>query len=115
MTPSNQHPPRVRTGISTLPLAVRPGNPADNAERRREALRRFLRRFQVTPTELARRVGAPTGNSYYNFLNGRTRELSLDMIERILLAFPSATFEELVGLPNRSSSDARSAPRPSRS
>jgi len=69
------------------------------ADRRRAGLRRMLQTRQLTPAELARIIGAPNANAFYNFLNGRSDALALDTVEMILAAFPDLSFPELVGLP----------------
>jgi hypothetical protein len=68
------------------------------AERRRQALRTLLARHGLTPRDLARAAGMPTGNSLYNFLKGRTESLSQQTLERIVAAVPGTTMAELSGL-----------------
>ena len=84
------------------------------AERRRYALRRFLRRRSLSIADLYRALGLSTGKAFYNFDNGRSDASSLPLIERILELYDDATFEELVGLPSRprSKSPARRIPCP---
>ena len=67
------------------------------AARRRMGLRRLLHERQLNPTGLARLIGAPTANAFYNLLKGRTEALPLETIELILTAFPELTFWELAG------------------
>jgi len=77
------------------------------AQRRRRALQEFLLARQMSFADLARSLGLATANAFYNFTNGRSDCLSLPMIERILDAYPAATFEELTGRPGRSRAPAR--------
>jgi transcriptional regulator with XRE-family HTH domain len=67
-----------------------------DAARRRLALRRLMNRHQIRPAELARRLGMPSPNALYNFLNGHSDSLSQRYLERILAAFPDATEDGLV-------------------
>ncbi len=71
------------------------------AERRRDALRDFLRNHDLTASELARRIGTANANLIYNLQQGRSASLSIPVVERILGLFREVTFEELVGLPPR--------------
>lgn len=84
---------------------------ATSAQRRRFALAVLLRELRLTPADLARMVGCQP-NAFYNFLNGRSAALSLDTIERILMAFPNVTFEDLVGWSPRTSAPVVPPTRP---
>ena len=81
-----------------------------NADRRRAGLRALMRSKGINPTSLANRAGLTGPNALFNFLNGRTQSLSLELIERILQAFPEASFRELVGLKSRSPTGVRHDP-----
>jgi hypothetical protein len=84
------------TGATTAPdLSATAATAA--AERRRQALRGFLDRHRVTPAELARISGMPSGNLIYNFLRGRTDSLAQPTLEKIMRAFPGTTITELTG------------------
>ena len=76
---------------------------------RRDALRAVLARLDITPTELARRAGLTNANSFFNFFNGRSASLSQATQDKILVALPGVTQEELTGrlptdAPHRASS-----------
>ena len=81
------------TGVSTTRSA------SHAAERRRQALRRFLARHDLTPTDLAHRAGMNTPNAIYNFLKGRSDSLSQRTIERILATFPGTPVTDVTGWP----------------
>ena len=68
-----------------------------DVSRRRAGLRHLMRAKSITPTTLAHAIRLPSANALYNFLNGSTKSLSLDTIERIMLAFPDVSFRDLVG------------------
>jgi transcriptional regulator with XRE-family HTH domain len=70
----------------------------DMANKRRTALQRHTRDQQVTPTELARRIGAPTPNAIYNFLHGWSKSLSQATLERIAGAL-GVSLDELSARP----------------
>lgn len=70
-------------------------------ERRRNALRDFLRAHDLTAAELARRIGTANANLIYNLQKGRSGSLSIPIVERILGLYRDTTFEALVGLPAR--------------
>jgi transcriptional regulator with XRE-family HTH domain len=69
----------------------------DEAERRRERLRQFLRKHNVTRAELAKRARLPTANTLYNFLGGRTNTLNLATAEKLVSAVPGASLQDLLG------------------
>jgi hypothetical protein len=60
------------------------------AQARREALKDFMVQNKLTPSALARRIGAPNPNLFYNFLNGRSVSLSQQTLELIHEAFPGS-------------------------
>jgi hypothetical protein len=68
-----------------------------DAERRREAFRRVLKKFDMTPTDLVRAAGlkATNANAIFNFLNGRAASLRQATYEKLLRALPGVTIEEL--------------------
>ena len=68
-----------------------------NAERRRYGFAQFLERNQLTPTELARAIGLPSANLFFNFAAGRSKSLSSRTLQRILDRFPHESFDALVG------------------
>ena len=74
-----------------------------NVVRRRAGLRRLMQAKSINPTTLAHMIRAPTANALFNFLNGATKSLSLDAIERIMLAFPDVSFRDLVGIDTETS------------
>ena len=61
---------------------------ADNAPARREMFRRFLYENGLNPTDLAKQLGLPTPNSFYNFLGGRSQSLSQGLLEMIQQNYP---------------------------
>jgi hypothetical protein len=80
------------------PAPNTPAAEAPQAQIRRYALQRFLAERQINAAELARRIGMPTANAFYNHLAGRSGSLSHDVIERILHAFPDATLADITGI-----------------
>jgi hypothetical protein len=58
---------------------------------------RALASHGLAPAQLARGAALPQANAIYNFLHGRWRALSLEVMERILTALPDISFDELVG------------------
>jgi hypothetical protein len=80
-----------------------------NVARRRAGLRRLMQAKSINPTTLAHMIRAPTANALFNFLNGATKSLSLDTIERIMLAFPDVSFRDLVGIDTEKSTDDAAA------
>jgi len=89
--PTNQSPALDELG---------PGD-ADAADRRRRGLTDFLQARHLRVADLARSIGLSTANAFYNFLHGRSDNLSLRMIEMILDFYPGTTFDELVGRQSR--------------
>jgi hypothetical protein len=85
---SGHEPGLPRTAIS-----------ASNADRRRTGLRQFLARQNIMPSDLARMIGLPSPNSFYNLLSGRSASLATDTVERIVRSFPGESFEQLLGWP----------------
>jgi len=63
---------------------------------RREALKDFMTQYELTPADLARRVGLTNPNLFYNFLNGRSFSLSLQTLELIREAFPGSNLSGLL-------------------
>ena len=100
-TTSTGAPPRVavrhpRPGLAALSEGI-----DAKAGRRRLGLRMVLARHDLTPTGLARHIGRSNANAFFNFQGGRSRGLSLDNIEAILILLPDISFEELVGWAGR--------------
>lgn len=73
----------------------------DNGNRRRAGLRALLARKGISPTTLSKQISLPTASVLFNFLNGHSNSLSLEVIERILALHPDVTFSELVGCGER--------------
>lgn len=69
----------------------------ENVARRRHALARLIDSHGLTQTAFARFIGLRNANLIINLMAGRSKSLSQDVIEKILVAFPSVSFEELVG------------------
>lgn len=67
------------------------------AERRRRSLRRFLAEQSLVPAEIARRAGLPSANTLYNFLNGRSSQLSQSTYEKLAEVVPGTTVDRLTG------------------
>jgi hypothetical protein len=66
-------------------------------KRRRTALEAFMLRHDLKPAEWARSAGLSTANSLYNFINGHSRTLSQETLERLASAVPGATVTEIIG------------------
>ena len=77
------------------------------AERLRANLRRLVEDHHLTLAALARRIGRSNGNLFYNFLAGRSHDLSHATLTRICDAFPGTTLDDLTGrrMPARPASD----------
>ena len=67
------------------------------AERRRRSLRRFLAEQSLQPAEIARRAGLPSANTLYNFLNGRSSQLSQSTYEKLAEVVPGTSVDRLTG------------------
>ena len=67
------------------------------AERRRRSLRRFMAEQSLMPAEMARRAGLPSANTLYNFLNGRSSQLSQSTYEKLAEVVPGTTVDRLTG------------------
>lgn len=66
-------------------------------ERRRAALKRAIKQFDVSPAELARKAGLKSANLLYNYLTGRSKSLSVDTVERLAKALPGENIAALLG------------------
>ena len=66
------------------------------ATTRREALKDFMTQYELSPTELARRIGLTNPNLFYNFLSSRSSSLSLQTLELIREAFPGSNSSGLL-------------------
>ena len=85
-------PKRERKAVSpniTPPVLSVLQRTADNAAARRQMFRRFLGENGLNPTTLARKLGLPTPNSFYNFLNGQSLSLSQGLLELIQQHYPT--------------------------
>jgi transcriptional regulator with XRE-family HTH domain len=66
-------------------------------DRRRHALKRFMRQYDMTPADLARKAGLKGANLLYNYLSGRSNSLSVDTLERISKVVPGQNVASLIG------------------
>ena len=100
MTTSNH---TTRGAGAVGPCLVLGPTPAEiseaNAARRRIGLARFFERNQLTPTELARAIGLPSPNVFYNLAAGRSKSICSKTLQLILDHFPHESFDALVGKP----------------
>lgn len=76
------------------------GNATDDKtaqDRRRFALKRFLKQYDMTPADLARKAGLKSANLIYNFLSGRSNSLSVETLEQISRVVPGQNIASLIG------------------
>ena len=71
------------------------------ARERREIFRAALQDNGLTPAKLAARIGLSTPNAFYNLLNGHTRDMSRDLVTRILPQLPRSDPDVLLGVKPR--------------
>ncbi len=76
-------------------------------DRRREALTAALRDHDLTVSELARRADLPNPNGIYNFLHGRSNDLSMSTLRKIYPHLPKCDVFKLFA--NSSNSGALTA------
>jgi hypothetical protein len=70
---------------------------ASEVSRQRRALLNALSEASLTPAEAARNAGLSTPNAIYNFVNERTKSLSLDTLKRLAAVIPGASVASLQG------------------
>lgn len=56
-----------------------------------------MQRHDLKAAEWARAAGLPSANSLYNFVNGHSKTLSQETLERLARAIPGATVTEIIG------------------
>jgi hypothetical protein len=94
LTPS--HVERTTSGKRSMTGRTRNVDPGE-VSRRRRALLNALSEANLTPAEAARSAGLSTPNAIYNFVNERTKSLSLDTLKRLAAVIPGATVASLQG------------------
>lgn len=72
-------------------------NDPNRADRRRKVLRSFMQEHELSPAQWSRDAKFTTPNAIYNFLNGRTSQLSQETYEKLAAVVPGATVEKLTG------------------